>query len=408
MNGLTATWGIHMNSRYVIPVLLGLLLLTGDAGAQGRRPTHHWSLTTPPEVGLDARALSAFDADIAEGKYGYIDSMLVIRHGKIAYERYYGHDYEEIYHKEASTPGPLVVGSLTGPYNYFNPWWHPYYQDSMLHTMQSVTKSVTSLVIGIALGRNEFPDLDTPVLKFFAPGSVSNIDDRKRRMTIRHLLTMTTGLDWNEDLPYTDPDNTWSALQETNDWVQFTIDRPMSGEPGETFQYNSGATLILGQVFYRATGIDLEEYAVRHLFRPLGIDDYFWKRTPRGLVDTQEGLYISTRDIARIAHLVLHRGQWDNEQIIPEDWIRDSVAPSVSVNADRSWEYGYKWWLIHYQHDGEDRIAIAGLGFGDQVPIVFPELDMVAVFTGWNTLPGRPELDVDEAIGRLVASLNAP
>jgi len=397
-----------MNSKSIFPVLLSLLLLAGDAGAQGQWPTHNWSLTTPPEAGLDAKALAAFDADIAEGKYGYIDSMLVIRHGKIAYERYYGHDYEEIYNEEARTPGPLVVGSLTGPYNYFNPWWHPYYQDSMLHTMQSVTKSVTSLVIGIAAGHNEFPDLDTSVLDFFAPGSVANVDDRKRRMTIRHLLTMTTGLDWNEDLPYTDPDNTWSALQDTSDWVQFTIDRPMSEEPGKVFQYNSGATLILGKVFYQATGIDLEEYAVEHLFRPLGIDDYFWKRTPRGLVDTQEGLYISTRGIAKIAYLVLECGRWDDEQVVPGDWIRDSVAPFVPVNEDGSWEYGYKWWLIHYQHDGEDRVAIAGLGFGDQVPIVFPELDMVAVFTGWNTLPDRPDLGVDEAIERLVVALKAP
>jgi len=397
-----------MKCRYLLPVSVGLLVLAGNAGAQTLWPTHKWTMTTPSEVGLDARALAAFDADISEGKYGYIDSMLVIRHGKIAYERYYGHDYEKIYYDEAKTPGPLVVGSLTGPYNYFNAWWHPYYQDSMLHTMQSVTKSVTSLVIGIAVGHNEFPDLDTPVLNFFAPGSVANVDDRKRRLTIRHLLTMTTGLDWNEDLPYTDPDNTWTALQETSDWVQFTIDRPMSGEPGKAFQYNSGATLILGEIFNRATGIDLEEYAVEHLFRPLGIDDYFWKRTPRGLVDTQEGLYISTRDIARIAYLVLERGQWDGEQVVPEEWLRDSIEPFVPVNDDRSWEYGYKWWLIHYLYEGEDQLAVLGLGFGDQIPIVLPELDIVAVFTGWNTLPDQPELDVDETIQRIVSSLKAP
>ena len=397
-----------MNPRYLFPLLLSLLLLACNAGAQTRWPTQNWPMTTPSEVGLDARALAAFDSDISEGTYGYIDSMLVIRHGKIAYERYYGHEYEKIYHEEARTPGPLVVGSLTGPYNYFNPWWHPYYQDSMLHTMQSVTKSVTSLVVGIAVGRNEFPDLDTPVLDFFAPESVANVDDRKRRMTIRHLLTMTTGLDWNEDLPYTDPDNTWSALQETGNWVQFTIDRPMIGEPGKTFQYNSGATLILGEIFQQATGVDLEEYAVDNLFRPLGIDDYFWKRTPRGLVDTQEGLYISTRDIARIAYLVLERGRWDGKQVVPEEWVRDSIAPFVPVTDDRSWEYGYKWWLIHYQYEGEDQLAILGLGFGDQIPIVLPEFDMVAVFTGWNTLPDRPELDVDEAIQRIVSSLKAP
>ena len=114
-----------MNPRLFFPLFLSLLLLAGAADAQTRWPTQNWPMTTPSEVGLDAGVLAAFDADISERKYGYIDSMLVIRHGKIAYERYYGHDYEHIYSEQARTPGPLVVGSLTGPYNYFNAWWHP-------------------------------------------------------------------------------------------------------------------------------------------------------------------------------------------------------------------------------------------------------------------------------------------
>ena len=362
-------------------------------------------MTTPPEVGLDARILAALDADISEGQYGYVDSMLVIRHGKLAYERYYGHDYGSVYREEASTRGPLVVGDLTGPYNYFNDWWHPYYQGGMLHSMQSVTKSVVSVIVGIAVGRNEFPDLDTPVLSFFEPGTVANVDARKERMTIRHLLTMSTGFDWNEDVPYIDPENTWSALQEAPDWVQFTIDRPMDREPGEEFKYNSGATLILGHIFNVATGMDLEEYAVKHLFEPLGIDEYFWKRTPYGRADAQEGLYVSSRDIAKIAYLMLRQGHWENNQVLAEAWVRDSIAASVPITEDRSWEYGYKWWLIHYQYQGEDRVAFAGLGFGGQLPIVLPELDLVIVFTGWNALPDRPSLGVEEAIERVLAAV---
>ena len=396
-----------MNSWLNVITVVSLILLSSSAGAKDEWPTKEWPVTTPPNVGLDSKVLAAFDADIAEGKYGYIDSMLVIRHGEIAYERYYGHDYGEIYSEESQQRGPLVVGDLTGPYNYFNDWWHPYYRDTMLHTMQSVTKSVTSVVIGIAVGRDEFPDLDTPVLDFFETGSVANVDARKRRMTIRHLLTMSTGLDWNEDLPYTHPDNTWSDLQEAFDWVRFTIDRPMVRQPGESFRYNSGATLILGHIFNLATGTDLEEYAARHLFRPLGIDDYFWKRTPQGLVDTQEGLYVSTRDIAKIAYLIQKRGRWEDRQIVPESWVADSVQAFVPVREDRSWEYGYKWWLIHYAFEGEDRVAIAGLGFGDQMPIVLPELDMVLVFTGWNTLPDSPELPVNEAIERVVGAVRS-
>ena len=397
-----------MMNRYLSYLILSVVLVTSPVLAQSEWPTRGWTLTTPPEVGLDPGVLSAFDADVGEGKYGYVDSMLVIRNGKVAYERYYGRDYGSIYHEEASTPGPLVVRDPTGPYNYFNSWWHPYFQKGKLHTMQSVTKSVVSAVIGIAVGRGEFPDLDTPVLEFFEPGSVANVDEKKRRMTIRHLLTMTTGLDWNEDYPYNDPRNTFAIMAVEPDWVQYTMDRPMSVEPGESFQYNSGATLILGHVFNKATGMDLEEYAVRHLFEPLGIDNYHWKRTPFGLADAQEGLFVSSRDIAKIAYLFLKQGQWEDKQVVPAAWVSESVTPFVSVDDDHSIEYGYKWWLVHYEYQGEERVAFAGFGFGGQYPIVIPELDLVIVFTGWNILAEGPRLSALEGIERILQAVKDP
>ncbi len=387
---------------------LGLVLAHSPVSAESEWPTQGWTSTTPSEVGLDARVLATLDADISEGKYGYIDSMLVIRHGKVAYERYYGHDYDRIYAKEVKIPSPLVVRDPSGPYNYFNPWWHPYYRRGNLHTMQSVTKSVVSAVIGIAVGRNEFPSLDTPVLSFFDPAKVANLDDRKRRITLRHLLTMTAGFDWDEDLPYIDPKNTFSILIFTPDWVQFTIDRPMAREPGEVFQYNSGETLLLGHIFRQATGVDLEEYAAKHLFAPLGIDNYEWKRTPFGLVDTQEGLFVSSRDIAKIAYLFLHQGRWDDRQVVPQEWVKLSLTPNKNVVDDGSIQYGYKWWLYRYQFQGKDRIAFAGAGFGGQRPIVLPELDLVLVFTGWNILPDRPFLQTPEAIRRVLEAIKEP
>jgi CubicO group peptidase (beta-lactamase class C family) len=387
--------------------ILGLMI-NSPVDAQTEWPTRGWRNTTPSEVGLDAKVLAALDTDNSDGKYGYIDSMLLIRHGKVAYERYYGHDYDRIYRQEAKTPSPLVVHDLSGPYNYFNPWWHPWYHRGTLHTMQSVTKSVVSAVIGIAVGRHEFPSLDTPVLSFFDPAKVANVDDRKRHMTIRHLLTMTAGFDWNEDLPYIDPKNTFSILVYTPDWVKFTIDRPMARNPGEVFQYNSGATLLLGHIFRLATGVDIEEYAVRYLFGPLGISEYAWKRTPSGLVDTQEGLFIAPRDIAKIAYLYLHHGQWEDRQIVPEEWVKQSLTPYKSVPDEVGVQYGYKWWLYSYQYQGEDRLAFAGAGFGNQRLIALPELDLVLVFTGWNILPDRPSLQPKVAIDRILDAVKGP
>lgn len=349
--------------------------------------------------------LAAFDADIAAGKYGYVDSMLVIRHGKIAYERAYKHDYDRIYAQDARTRGPLNPHNSSGPYNYFHPWWHPFHQRGDLHTMQSVTKTVTSIVIGIAVGRGQFPSLDTPVLTFFDKAQVANVDERKQRMTIRHLLTMTAGLEWDEDLPYADPKNAAIVMEASTDWVRFTIDRPMAHEPGTSFRYNSGATQLLSHIFSAATGADIEEYAAKHLLAPLGISRYFWKRSPTGLVDTEGGLYLAPRDLAKIAYLFLKNGVWDGRQVVPADWVRASIAPSIPTG-NANVMYGYKWWLYPYGKDG--KLAFGGSGFGGQHPIVVPELDLVIVFTGWNILPDRPSLTPRVAIDRMLDAVVEP
>lgn len=369
---------------------------------RGPWPTTTWPSTTPRAVGLDPKVLSAFDADIAAGKYGYVDSLLVIRHGKVAYDRSYKHDYDSIYREDAKKPGALNAHDPTGPYNYFNPWWHPFYRGGDLHTMQSVTKTVTSVVIGVATGQKEFPDLDTPILKFFDPAKVANVDDRKRRITIRHLMTMTAGLDWNEDLPYVDPNNSAVVMEASFDWVQYTLDRPMANEPGAIFKYNSGATQLLSHIFRSATGRDIEEYAAQHLFGPLGISRYFWKRSPTGLVDTEGGLYLAPRDLAKIAYLYLKDGVWKGKSIVAVDWVKASIAPSVTVS-DAGVKYGYKWWLHPYGKEG--RLAFGMLGFGGQRATVVPELNLVLVFTGWNILPDKPYLTTRVAIDRVLEAV---
>lgn len=386
--------------RYALTVLVAVALHTA-AQAQTQWPTKGWPLTTPEAVGLDPKVVAEFDADIAGGKFGYVDSMLVIRHGKVAFERSYRHDYDQIYGADARKPGPLNPHDFGGPYNYFNPWWHPYYRRGDLHTMQSVTKTITSIVIGAAIARKEFPNIDTPVLKFFDSSRVAAVDDRKRRITIRHLLTMTAGLDWKEDLPYNDPNNTASLLEESFDWVKFTIDRPMAVEPGTVFTYNSGATQLLSHIFRVATGQDIEEYAAKYLFAPLGIGDYYWKRTPTGLADTEGGLYLKPRDLAKIGYLFLKNGEWEGKQIVQPEWVKTSVTPAASVSP--TVKYGLKWWLFPY-NDGTSSFAWAGSGFGGQKPIVLPDYDMVLVFTGWNILDGK-QLSHRVAIDRMIRAV---
>jgi CubicO group peptidase (beta-lactamase class C family) len=393
-----------MRIRYSLLAPLIALVLAQHAAAQDSWPTRSWAVSTPAAVGLDAKALAELDSDLASGKHGYVDSMLIIRHGKVVYDRSYKHDYDRIYADEAKQAGPLNAHSPVGPYNYFNPWWHPYYRRGNLHTMQSVTKTVTSILIGVATARKEFPDLDTPILKFFDTSEVANMDDRKRRMTIRHVLTMTAGLDWREDLPYNDPNNTGSLLEASFDWVKFTIDRPMSDEPGSVFKYNSGATQLLSHIFTVATGKDIEEYAAEHLFAPLGIERYYWKRSPTGLADTEGGLYLEPHDLARIAYLFLKNGVWEGKQVVSREWVRASVSPAIAVAPGASIKYGLKWWLFPYG-DGTSRMAWAGSGFGGQMPIILPDYDLVMVFTGWNILPNKPRFSQRQAIDRILGAI---
>ena len=369
--------------KYILSALF-LLAFSVVAPSPGGEewPTKGWRETTPASMGIDAAKLDALSADLASGKYPLVDSMMVIRCGEIVYQRKYTHDYGKIYAKEAHEKGPLNP-HLTGPYNYFDPAWHPYYQGTDEHTMQSVTKSVTSVTIGIAILRQDFKaGLDTPVLKYFDSSKMKNVDDRKRRMTIRNVLTMSTGLDWNEDLPYNDPKNAASLMEATDDWVQFVIDLPMAHAPGTMFAYSSGATELLAYIFQKETGQDLEEYAKKYLFTPLGIEHYHWKRNPKGLPDTEGGLYLRTEDLAKFGYLYLHNGMWDAKQIVSVDWVKQSLAPAM--NAGETWKYGFQWWLL--PHGDPPRYAFAGMGFGGQTVQVVPEENLILVFTGWNIL----------------------
>ncbi len=362
-------------------VLLAALAGSCAAAAvplDGAKPAH----VAPSSFGIDEKTLAALDADIAAAKFPLVDSLLVMRCGKVLFDRRYPHDYAAVYGKEAHTKGPLNA-RLTGRYNYFDPAWHPYYHGTDEHTMQSVSKTVTSAIIGVAMTRGDFKaPLSTPVLHYFDEGAVKNLDPRKRRMTLRDLLTMTSGLDWNEDLPYDDPSNPSDLMEAADDWVQFVIDRPMRDEPGTVFAYSSGATELLAYIFKRETGIDIEHYAHSRLFAPLGIHHYFWKRTPLGVVDTEGGLYLRAEDLAKIGLLYLNGGRWNGRQLMAAEWVEESLTPRI--DAGEGFKYGYQWWLL--PHGEPARLAWVARGMGGQRLIVFPEEQLIVVSTAWHIL----------------------
>lgn len=394
-----------MHRTSLIVALLVLAALATTALAQNVRGPSDWPTAAPAAQGVNGLVLDSLDREIARGAYGNVDRMVVIHRGALIYDRRYAHNYDSIYADSARTRGALNSSDMTGPYNYYNAWWHPTYRRGTLHTLQSVTKTVASVIIGVAVSRGDFPGIDTPVLKFFDTTKVANIDDRKRRVTVRHLLTMSGGFDWNENLPYTDPKNTASQLEESADWVKFTIDRPMARDPGTLFNYSSGESELLAHIFRRATGVDIEEYAARHLFAPLGITQWHWKRIPTGLIDTEGGLYLDATDLARIWQLFLNDGMWHGQRVVSADWVRQSVTPALRT-ADRPgapW-YGLKWWLRQNPVD-TDKLVWAGSGFGGQFPLAFPERDLVVVFNSWNILPVGNALPLNTTMARIARAV---
>lgn len=322
--------------------------------------------------------LAELDQAFKKGQYGYIDHMLILKNGEIIHDSVYDHDYTK-----------TNVGK-DPDYRYHNAELYPYYKSTDLHTMQSVTKSITSAIIGIAIDRGDFPGVDAKMMDYFPHHQVQNLDDKKRQITIENLLTMTPGFDWDEfSVSYNHPKNDCRLMEESPDWVEFVVNRPMAYAPGEHFTYSSGVSQILSKIFLNTSGITISDYAKKHLFFPLGIRDFYWQTTPQGLPDTEGGLYLSTRDLANIGQLYLQKGQWEDQEIIPKTWIKDSVklhVPDTKLygNGKQNRGFGYHWWILPYTVQEKTSRIYTALGYGGQRLFVVPDHNLVAVFTGWN------------------------
>jgi len=349
-------------------------------------PTDSWPRGAADSHGVDGTALTKLDEEIRRGDHGLIDAMLVFRNGRQLAD----YRYEQDYVKESAS-----YDLTPHQYNYYHPDFHPFHQGTELHSMQSVTKSVTSLLIGIAIGQGKIESTAVPALEFFSEYEISDPDGRKAEMTLEDLLTMRAGFEWDEStVAYTDPRNDCAVMEGSDDWVGFVLGKPLAAEPGTTWVYNSGVSQLLSAIIRETTGLTIDTFAEEHLFGPLGIDEYHWKITPTGLPDTEGGLYLKPEDLAKLGLLVLQDGVWDEQRILPEGWIDQSVRSWVEdINprneSDDDPGYGFQWWLEKHD-DGSHPKVIAGRGYGGQFLIIVPELDLITVFTGWNVFDSGP------------------
>lgn len=325
----------HIRFTHLVFVLAVLVLVqTSACGAlRAIGPASPWPTSTPESQGMDSGQLLNMINSI-ETQALNIHSILILRHGHVVLELYY------------PPFGPLDK-----------------------HMLFSVTKSVTSGLIGIAIQEGKIKSIDQKVLDFFPDRQIANMDDWKKAITLRDLLNMTSGL------TQADEDMFASA-----DWVQFTLDQPMDAAPGTTFDYNSGNAMLLSAILQEVTEETALAYAEKHLFGPLGFNDFYWAADPTGATEGSLGLMLTTREMASFGYLYLHGGKWIGQQVVPAEWVRasgQSQVPSDWVCSPPGScpenGYGYQWWQTK---DG----SIAE-GYGGEDIYVIPSKDLVVVYT---------------------------
>jgi CubicO group peptidase (beta-lactamase class C family) len=336
------------------------------ADSESYWPDASWRTARPAAVSIDENAINGLLTWLGSGSLGAEHAIVIVRKGYVIADAY------------------------------FAGWT----ADS-IHTEQSVTKSVTSLVTGIAIARGDLRGVDQPLVELlgkYAP--IANLDDRKRALTVRDVLTMRTGLDWNEDVYAGSPLERLNNLQ--TDWLRFVIDWPMREQPGTRWQYNSGGVIALGGAIGVASNMNTAEYARTHLLRPIGITTDKWYRGfPDLLPHTGGGLLLTTRDLARVGYLVLRNGKWNGTQVVPQAWLRESTRPLVTPTyrlGDRTSSYGYLWWLYTLTGGTPDAntadLVIAASGAMGQWLFVVPRYDLVVAINAGITSGPDPALDM--------------
>jgi CubicO group peptidase (beta-lactamase class C family) len=247
-----------------------------------------------------------------------------------------------------------------------------------LHDLRSVTKSVTSLLYGIALGDGLVPEPAAPLLAGFPEYPDLAADPERARLTVEHALTMSLGIEWKEDLPYNSPANAEIAMELAPDRYRFVLERPIVEPPGVRYSYSGGATALLGGLIARGTGRALPEFAREVLFAPLGIESFEWMAGPDGVASAASGLRLPTPDLARLGELVLAGGEWRGRQVVPAAWVRAMLEPRLPI--EWGGMYGYQW----YSGAGAGHPWVGGMGNGGQRLTVVPDLGLVVAIAAGN------------------------
>jgi CubicO group peptidase (beta-lactamase class C family) len=354
---------IKIKHHLIVPLIFIVLLLVtacvqtegldnGKIKAEVQQPATDVALTpTLTEQVFDATKLEELSRMLQNGEFKNVHSVLVLKDGEVILEEH-------------------ASGQAS----------------DKMHYLASVTKSITSLLIGIAMDQGYLDGVSEGGLENtlveLLPGYASLIeaDPLKENLRLRHVLSMSAGFEWDETTyPYDSSGNDWRRAQDSDDPIQYLLQKPIVSEPGTVFNYNGALSIILSELIEKFTGMPIDQFAEQALFEPLGIEDTMWDHIRTGLVDTTGGLHLGPGDMAKIGTLVLNGGVWEGNQIVSKAWIDESTR--LQIDVENGPEYGFQWWRGYFYIDGVPVESVVASGHGGQKIYVFPSMDTVVVVT---------------------------
>jgi CubicO group peptidase (beta-lactamase class C family) len=332
--------------------------------------TDGWKTSSLNSVGMNVQTMTSLAQKIQNGNYREVHSILIIKNGKLVFEEYWpGHEYD---YAGANFHGARIT-----------------FDRNRRHNTHSVTKSITSAIVGLTVTQGIIRSVHDSIFQFL-PNYQDLRNGGRENITIRHLLTMSSGLRWNEQ-DVSPASNTWDLLQFviSPDPLRYLLSKQVVAVPGTRFYYNSAGVDLLGVIVASAAGESIPAFSHRLFFAPLGITNYAWQAIlPSGITACHGDIYMTPRDMAKFGFLYLNYGVWNGQRIIPSEWIRQSEESQVTTGEVLG--YGYLWWLHTYQRNGLSLRAFSALGWGGQRITIVRDLNLVVVFTGANYTTAEP------------------
>ena len=316
-----------------------------------------WSTASLEDVGLDEAPLRALAAELDQDPNLNVHAVLVVKDGQLVYEQYFAGQDQDWGRR---------VGRVS-------------FDRDTLHDLRSVSKSVTSALVGIAQGQGLVASTEAGLSELFPDHA---LDPELDAITLESILTMSAGFEWDETIPYSDPRNSEIQMIRSDDPIRYVLEQEVVDTPGTTFNYSGGCTTLLADLVERGSGESLADYARAVLFEPLGITAFTWHRNDSGMHAAASGLRLKPRDLAKFGYLYLNDGQWEGSRILPSEWVEQSTQPNSKPNWTAG--YGYQWWIERFASDDRTIDVPAALGLGGQRIFLVPELQLLVVVNAGN------------------------